>query len=300
LVRRGLDRGSDPQSRGFLNFSDGLQPIVDTAFLAQGLLRSWESVWLPLPDRVKGNLIAGMKATRTRKPPFNNWLLFSAMIEAFLCKAGTDWDPMRVDFALRQHEQWYAGDGMYGDGPRFHWDYYNSFVIQPMLYDIATSGGEVSEQCEFLRERMEKRLRRYAAVQERLIAPDGSFPPVGRSLAYRFGAFHALALAAWKSGLPEGLSPAGVRCALTSVIRRMVEAPGTFDEDGWLRIGFCGHQPSLGEGYISTGSLYLCLCGLLPLGLPPENPFWAAPDAAWTAKRIWNGEDAPCDHAMND
>ena len=31
---------------------------------------------------------------------------------------------------------WYKGDGVYGDGPPFHWDYYNSFVIQPMLLNI--------------------------------------------------------------------------------------------------------------------------------------------------------------------
>jgi hypothetical protein len=30
---------------------------------------------------------------------------------------------------LRQHEQWYRGDGIYGDGPEFDWDYYNSFVM---------------------------------------------------------------------------------------------------------------------------------------------------------------------------
>ena len=47
------------------------------------------------------------------------------------------WDRTRVDYALRQHEQWYKGDGVYGDGPEFHWDYYNSFVIQPMLLDVA-------------------------------------------------------------------------------------------------------------------------------------------------------------------
>ena len=43
---------------------------------------------------------------------------------------------LRVDYALRQHDQWYKGDGAYGDGPEFHWDYYNSFVIHPMLLDV--------------------------------------------------------------------------------------------------------------------------------------------------------------------
>jgi hypothetical protein len=53
-----------------------------------------------------------------------------------------------------------------------------------------------------------------------------------------------------------------------------------------------------GRRYISTGSLYLCSVGLLPLGLPPEDPFWSAPPSAWTSQRIWAGEDLPCDHAL--
>ena len=44
--------------------------------------------------------------------------------------------------------------------------------------------------------------------------------------------------------------------APSAVIRRTIEAPGTFDTQGWLTIGFCGHQPRVGEYYISTGSVY--------------------------------------------
>ena len=51
------------------------------------------------------------------------------------------------------------------------------------------------------------------------------------------------------------------------LLRRSLEAPDSFDANGWLQIGFCGHQPGVGETYISTGSLYLCAVGLLPLGL---------------------------------
>ena len=72
------------------------------------------------------------------------------------------------------------------------------------------------------------------------------------------------------------MSPAQVRGALTAVIRRTLEAPDTFDADGWLRIGFCGHQPGVGETYISTGSLYLCAVALLPLGLAASDDFWSA------------------------
>jgi hypothetical protein len=75
-------------------------------------------------------------------------------------------------------------------------------------------------------------------------------------------------------------------------------AAGTFDEAGWLRLGFCGHQPSLAESYVSTGSLYLCANALLPLGLPESDPFWADDDAPWTAVKAWSGVDLPADHAM--
>ena len=92
-----------------------------------------------------------------------------------------------------------------------------------------------------------------------------------------------------------------MRGALTAVIRRPIEAPGTFDADGWLRIGFCGHQPGVGERYISTGSLYLCAAGLLPLGLPAERSLLVGTRRALDApKRAWSGQPFPIDKALPD
>ena len=85
-----------------------------------------------------------MEQTRTRKPYPSNWLLFSAMIEALMHHVGCFWDPMRVDYALRQMEQWYLGDGVYSDGASYAWDYYNSFVIHPMLVDISNELAGIS------------------------------------------------------------------------------------------------------------------------------------------------------------
>jgi hypothetical protein len=77
-----------------------------------------------------------------------------------------------------------------------------------------------------------------------------------------------------------------------------LDAQGTFDDAGWLTVGCCGHQPHLGESYISTGSLYLCATVLLPLGLAPAHPFWTGAAEDWTSRRIWRGEDAPADHSI--
>ena len=298
LARRTVAHGVDPTGPDFLNFSHEHQPIVDAAFLAQAFLRAPQSLWTPLAAPVKEQVCAALASTRTRKPGFNNWLLFAATIEAFLQQTGLYWDTMRVDYALRQHDQWYMGDGLYGDGPDFHWDYYNSFVIQPMLLDVLDAVGHLYPEWQAMAAPVQARARRYAAIQERLISPEGTFPAIGRSLAYRFGAFQVLAQMALRHDLPADVSPAQVRSALTAVILRMMRAPGTFDDDGWLRIGFAGHQPAMGERYISTGSLYLCAAGLLPLGLPPTDPFWASPAAPWSAQRIWAGENLPCDHHL--
>src|SRR5262249_38910530 len=112
------------------------------------------------------------------------------------------------------------------------------------------------------------------------------------------GAFHALAQAALRRRLPDGVSPAQVRSALTAVIRKSIEAPGTFDGDGWLQIGFSGHQPGIGETYISTGRLYLWAVAFLPLGRPGTDPFWSAPAELWTSAKAWSGRPFPIDHAL--
>ncbi|MEI7027432.1 DUF2264 domain-containing protein [Paenibacillus sp. y28] len=299
LARAAIDAGTDPESPDYMNFEEDYQPVVDTAFLAHAILRAPTELWDKLDNRVRQNVVRALKLTRSRKPFFNNWLLFAAMTEALLYKAGEDWDPMRIDYALKQHEQWYVGDGFYGDGPAFHWDYYNSYVILPMLVDVLETVGQALPEWQATKEKVLRRARRHAVIQERLIAPDGTFPAIGRSLTYRTGAFQLLAQMALRNELDDSLQPAQVRCALTAVMRRTLEPAGTFHAQGWLQIGLSGHQPSLGEGYISTGSLYLCSASLLPLGLPEDHPFWQG-KAEWTSRQIWSGRHVHIDHALYD
>ena len=299
LARESLDAATDPASPDFMNFTKERQPLVDAAFLALALLRAPKTLWEPLDERVKRNVVTALKSTRAIRPGENNWLLFAATVEAFLRKAGESVVRERVDHALKKHREWYKGDGVYGDGKDYQYDYYNSFVIHPMLVEVTDVFVDDAEWGPFASVVM-KRAQRYAAIQERQISPEGSYPIIGRSSAYRFGAFHALAQIALLQKLPKGVTPAQVRCAMTAVLRRQVGAKGTFDASGWLTIGFAGHQPDLAEGYVSTGSLYLCANALLPLGLPASDEFWSAPDAPWTQAKAWSGVDMPADHAIAD
>lgn len=296
LTQKAIDNGTNPQSKDYFNFTKNYQPLVDAAFLANGLIRA-PRLWESLPQRVKENTLKALLSTRDIRPGFNNWLLFSAMIEAFFAKFGYDYDKMRLDYAIRQHEQWFLGDGIYGDGPNFHWDYYNSYVIQPFLVDIIGTILPKEPIYKDIYASVSKRATRYAAIQERLIGQDGTFPVIGRSITYRAGAFQHLANTVLLEQLPENVSPQQVRCALTAVLKQTLEPSGTFDSNGWLQIGLHGHQPAIGEYYISTGSLYLCSSVFLPLGLSDQHPFWSGPATDWTAKKVWNGFDLPVDHA---
>ncbi len=301
LMRQAISNAVNPQSPDFMNFTEGYgQALVDAAFLAHGIVRAPKQLYHALDEETKRNLTAALRATRRFTPFAMNWLFFSAMVEAALRVMGeTDYDLTRVDYAVNMFEGWYLGDGVYGDGPKFRWDYYNSFVIQPMYLDVLRTFADVGRGYHELLEKCLVRSGRYAAELERNINADGSYPVIGRSITYRFGAFQLLSQAALQDFLPQELPAAQVRCALTATIRKVMAHPGTLDAEGWLRPGVYGYQPDLAEGYICVGSLYLCLAIFLPLGLPETADFWAKPDAAWTAKRIWSGENMMLDHAVD-
>ena len=297
---------TDPASPDVLfGLNDG-QQLVEGALLSAGLVQAPSVLWHGLPDRARANLGTALLALRQQTPIWSNWLCFSAMVESALWRFGYQPDLLRIGVCLRQHESWYLGDGTYGDGKPFHWDYYNSFVIQPLLLAISETvhdlnGGKVlpwDHPGLPAHAEVTARARRQAAIQERLIAPDGTYPPIGRSLHYRCGAFHLLSLMARRRQLPDDLDPAQVRCALTAVLGRTLGAPGTYDGNGFLNPGLAGHQPSLLECYSSNGSAYQAATVFQVLGLSPSDPFWSNPDQPWTSVRAFRGDDIQADHAL--
>ncbi|MCH7410522.1 DUF2264 domain-containing protein [Belliella sp. DSM 111904] len=298
MIHQSLKHATDPKANDFMNFTDHGQPLVDAAFLAQGLLRAPTQLWERLDEVTKRQTIDALRATRKISPYYSNWLLFTGMIEAALLKFDGDGDMVRIAYALNKHKEWYLGDGVYGDGPDFHFDYYNSFVIQPMLLDISKTLLETGKGNKLDYELFLKRAQRYAAIQERLISPEGTYPVIGRSMAYRFGAFQALSQVALWEKLPEGVSPAQVRGAILAIVNKHFESETMFDQNGWLKLGFNGAQPEIAEPYISTGSLYLCAQVFLVLGLPEQSSFWADPAESWTQRKIWGGQKVIIDKAI--
>jgi len=296
-----LAHAANPLSPDYLYWGSptSKQPLVDAAFIAQAFLIAPEALWEPLSAETKMNYIREFTTIRQITPPNNNWVLFAATIESFLLYIGKPFDAARIDQAIAKIQSWYVGDGWYKDGEKFHFDHYNGFVIHPMLIDVMRvnlAKGRLS-QADF--DLAYKRMRRYASFQERYISPEGTFLVVGRSSTYRVGLFQPLAKLALENDLPEGVSLAQVRSALTAVFRR-VFVSSTFDRDGWLTLGLVGaNQANLADSYSNTGSMYLTSAAFLPLGLSANHAFWSDPDAEWTQKKAWTGQVFPKDYAVD-
>lgn len=290
----------DPESADCLLWNDHGQVLVDAAFLANSFLRAPKVLWDPLDDTTKMRYIQNFQRLRRFDPPYSNWLLFCGMIETFLYSVNAEFDMYRIQMSLRKVEEWYVGDGWYSDGEKFAFDYYNSFVIQPMYIEILEV---MLQKKRITQQRFDlalQRIQRYAQILERFISPEGSFPVFGRSITYRMAVFQPLSLLAWQEKLPPELPEGQVRYAITSVMKRMFASNKNFNESGFLALGFTGHQPGIADVYTNNGSLYLTAQVFLPLGLPADHSFWTSESKDWTSKRAWNESGFEKDKAFKN
>lgn len=286
----------DPDSPDFLLWeTNSTQRLVDAAYIAESFLRAPEATWKQLDETTRKRYIERFQRLKVVRPAYNNWLLFRGLIEAFLMSVGEDADQYALTVAANKINEWYLSDGWYSDGPEFSLDYYNAYVIHPMYIEML----EVLNKHDFWTpiptDLAIKRMQRFNVFMERLISPEGTYPAFGRSVVYRMGAFQTLAMAAWKYGLPEGMSNGQVRSALTAVMHNMFKVEGNFNEGGFLRLGFAGHQPELSNYYTNNGSLYMTSLVFMPLGLPADHPFWKDAAEPWTSQKAWSGKPFPID-----
>lgn len=297
-VLKGLKNAVNPASPDKLNFTQYAQPIVDAAYLVHAFLRAPEALWQPLDKETQKRYIEAFKSLRNRTGAYNNWLLFTGLTEAFLLQQGEQSDPFRINIAKNKIKEWYVGDGWYSDGSKFSMDYYNAYVMHPMLVEMLETLQPKKWASQKDCDEAMRRMVRHAEFSERIIGPDGTYPAFGRSVTYRTAAFQSLADVALREKLPAHISPAQVRCALTAVHRNMYEGNQNFDTNGWLVLGFNGHQPEIADVYTSTGSLYMATLSFLPLGLPADNKFWTDAPADWTTKKAWKGESIRKDYKV--
>ena len=300
-IQQSLIHAVDPSSPDYLYWgnANSRQPLVDAAYIAQALMTAPEALWHPLPEMTKKQLIKEFKGLRQIIPFNNNWVLFAAMVESFLLLIDEEVDFQRINNGIDTIQKWYVGDGWYSDGDRFHFDHYNGYVIHPMLIEVLKISANKGKRSKEEFDTAYKRMQRYGWFQERYISPEGFYPIIGRSSTYRAGAFQPLCKLALDEKLPEGITPAQVRCGLSAVLKNLF-VPTTFTKKGFLTLGLVGDkQNNLADYYSNTGSMYITSLVFLPLGLSNENNFWKAPDEKWTQKKAWSGDVFPKDYAVN-
>ena len=106
------------------------QPLVDAAYLAESFLRAPE-LWNELDEYTKKRYIECFNLVKIYEPYKSNWLLFSGIIECFFVMIGENYNERKMF-----NYTWYVGDGWYSDGKYFAMNYYNSFIIHPMLIQM--------------------------------------------------------------------------------------------------------------------------------------------------------------------
>jgi hypothetical protein len=80
-----------------------------------------------------------------------------------------------------------VGDGVFSDGNEYHWDYYNSFVIQPYLLSIMEVMGKRNRSYAWFAPNLDKISKRYAEIQETQAAPCvGWSKPLGAERLLRY------------------------------------------------------------------------------------------------------------------
>jgi len=300
MTLKAISNSVNPNNNDYIFVVEPKQSLVDVAIFAQGLLRAKNQIWLNLPMDVQARIIRELKNTRVIAPFENHWLLFTAMIEAALLEFTGECDKERLTYGVHKFmEAFYVGDAIYSNGTDFDFSFYNSLIIHPMLNDILAVMRKYEIREGELLDVQLMRSSRLASQLERTISPEGTYPLVGKSLAYRCGVFHLLSQAALLKILPRNISPAQVRAALTTVLRKQFNGNQNFNNDGWLIIGLNGSQNGLSEDSLNTGSLYSCCAVFLVLGLAPNDLFWTAPFAEWSSLKAWNGHQIEPDQSIN-
>lgn len=299
-----IKNGFNEKSSDYLINLHESQNLVDCAYIAQSFIKGKNILWDPLDNNTKENIIKVFKSLKKHYKLHNNWILFTSMIETFFLVINNDPDIFKIEIAIEKIDKWYIGDGWYKDGDDFHMDYYNSFVIHSMLIDVTNVlknniNKNISNNYKQKYEIFVERMIRYSEFLERIISPDGSFPPIGRSITYRTACFQSLAHTILLDRISKKLTYGQIKGGLNALINKFFSGNQNFDNNGYLVLGFNGHQPEIADGYSNTGSMYICTTIFLPLGLGVTHDFWKSQILDWTQKKAFNGLSFTNDHYIN-
>jgi len=274
--RAGLVAGTDPRSPEYWGPDASYhQHHVEMGLLSIALQIAPDALWHPLSTAERDQIAAWLATARGGGIVNNNHLFMSVHILEFLGRHGYAHrtDRAVISAHLNQLETMHRGGGWFEDGINQAYDHYNAYAFHFYgLWWARLHGGE--DPIRAARWRGWARL--FVADYQHFFAASGEHPAFGRSIMYRFNAIAVFGLAAAEDA--TDLLPGRLRRLCTRNLDFFLSRPIT-QEQGCLGFGWTDVFPDLAEPYSCAASPYWCTKGFSPLLLPPEHPFWTAPEA---------------------
>lgn len=279
--REALVAGSDPSHPGYWGPDASYhQHHVEMGLLAIALQIAPGQLWDPLGAEDRARVAAWFATCRGGGIVNNNHLFMSVHILEFLGKVG---HAHRTDRAviiqhLNQLETMHRGGGWFEDGINQAYDHYNAYAFHFYgLWWARLHGRHEPARAA----RWRDWARSFVADYQHFFAASGEHPAFGRSITYRFNAIAVFGLAVAENA--TDLPPGRLRRLCTRNLDFFLDRPIT-QEQGCLAYGFTDRFDAIIEPYSCPGSVYWCNKGLTPLLLPPDHPFWTAPEAPLPAE----------------
>ena len=273
FYHQGLVNGTNPKGPEYWNgIRHYFQAIVESAGLSINLFLSKHLIWDDLSNKEKQNVAHYLYRVGRCRPYPNNWLLMTAIIHATLKRLGMRYDEKRMMRCIEKTDRLYIGDGLYRDGKRGGFDYYNAFVFHPYLLLWCMINPDTPDA---LFEKFKKRTREFLHHYKHLFTANGSFVPFGRTLVCRSATVGIFPLAEFFgcSDVPQGQAR-----RICSGNLKYFHQKGAFHEEGYINLGYHKRLPSLIEFYTGPQSpLWMGIAWWACL-FPPQHSFWNVPE----------------------
>ena len=273
LYQRGLQAGTDPKHPEYWGpVEDGSQHLAELAALAWGIYLSRHLVWDRLERNARRQIADYLFQCTRASYRQNNWLLFNVVTNAVLKRLGERHSQQQIESNLEACEQLYLGEGWYRDGDHNRVDYYNAwaFLYYGLIWTIVDGDSKVD-----LAERHRERARRFVRDFRYFFGGDGGLPCFGRSMTYRFAYLSPLVLGQYLGCLD--VPPGQVRTMCGAAMKFFLSHE-ILSERGHLSVGFLRPCADMAEDYCSGASPYWATKAFNVLLIPPNDPFWCAPE----------------------
>lgn len=280
--RQAIVIGSDPAHPQYFGPDANYHQLhVEIGLLCIGLQLAPAALWDPLSEAEKDQFATWLGTARGNGIVNNNHYFMGIHILEFLGDKGygRPADRIVIDEFFRRMEFMHRGGGWFEDGVNQAFDHYNAFAFH--FYGLMWT--RLYGRLEPARAaRWRDWARQFVADYQHFFAASGEHPAFGRSLTYRFNTINVFGMA-----LAEGccdLPPGRLRRLCTRNLNFFLSRP-IYQSQGCLALGWTDEFPALAEKYSCAASPYWAAKGLAPLLLPPDHPFWTAPEEPLPSER---------------